>query len=253
MNRIVFAAAALILPAAAGAQTAPAPAASPTAGAAPKVGATVYDTSGGVVGTVASMDGGNAVIDTGTIKAAVPTTSLGKGTRGPVIAMTKAQLEAAAGAQRAQSTAAFQAQLQPGSTVYGTGGATLGTIKSVSGDNVVLTTPSGEAAVPATGFGPGPKGVTLGMTAEQLKAALGGAGAPGGTAASTTTTTSTTTQDTATGTSMTTGQSTTAATPDTTTMPAANPTPTATPTPEATPTATTTTTTKKTRRTTRPQ
>lgn len=149
----------------------PAPAASATVA----TGATVYDTSGGVVGTVASTDGTNAVIDTGTVKAAIPLASLGKGDKGPVLAMTKAQLDAAAGQQQAAASADFKSKLVPGATVYGTGGAQLGTIKSVDASGITLTTTNGEAKLPASGFGPGPQGVTIGMTAEQLSAAMSAA------------------------------------------------------------------------------
>jgi preprotein translocase subunit YajC len=152
--------------------TAPAAGAAPTAGAAVTTGATVYDTSGGVVGTVESTDGTNAVVNTGTVKAAIPLTSLGKGAQGPVLAMTKAQLEAAAGQQQAQASAEFKSKLVPGATVYGTGGAQLGTIKSVGASGVTLTTADGDAVLPVTGFGPGPQGILLGMTADQLKAAM---------------------------------------------------------------------------------
>ena len=83
------------------------------------------------------------------------------------------QLEAAAGQQQAQASADFKAKLVPGATVYGTGGAQLGTIKSVDASGVTLTTTDGDAVLPTTGFGPGPQGITLGMTAAQLKAAMG--------------------------------------------------------------------------------
>lgn len=183
-------AAAALTPGIAAAQTAPAtaPAAGATASTTPSVttGATVYDTSGGVVGTVASTDGTNAVIDTGTNKAAVPLTSLGKGANGPVLAMTKAQLDAAAGAQKQQASAAFRAQLVTGASVYGTGGAKLGTIKAIDATNVTLTTDNGDAKLPITGFGPGPQGVTIGLTAAQLAAAMNGA-APAATADTTAT------------------------------------------------------------------
>lgn len=176
----VFALASTIaIPAIASAQTAAPPA---QASAAVTTGATVYDTSGGVVGTVDSTDGTNAVVNTGTVKAAIPLTSLGKGDKGPVLAMTKAQLEAAAGQQQAQAAAEFKAKLAPGAAVYGTGGAQLGTIKSVDASFVTVTTTSGDAKLPIAGFGPGPQGVTLGMTAEQLKAAMGGAAATAPTA-----------------------------------------------------------------------
>lgn len=170
-------AAAALTPSVAFAQTAPATA---PAGGAPAsatatvaTGATVYDTSGGVVGTIASTDGTNAVIDTGTNKAAVPLTSLGKGAQGPVLAMTKAQLDAAAGAQQQQASAAFRSQLVTGASVYGTGGTKLGTIKAVDASMVTLTTDKGDAKLPVAGFGPGPQGVTIGMTAAQLSTAMG--------------------------------------------------------------------------------
>ncbi|WP_022686494.1 hypothetical protein [Sphingomonas phyllosphaerae] len=175
----VFAlASAALVPGAALAQApAQAPTTAPAAGAdttaaAVTTGATVYDTSGGVVGTVESTDGTNAVVNTGTVKAAIPLTSLGKGAQGPVLAMTKAQLEAAAGQQQAQASAEFKSKLVPGATVYGTGGTQLGTIKSVDATGVTLTTADGDAVLPVTGFGPGPQGILLGMTADQLKAAM---------------------------------------------------------------------------------
>lgn len=175
----VFAlASAALVPGAALAQApAQAPTTAPAAGAdttaaAVTTGATVYDTSGGVVGTVESTDGTNAVVNTGTVKAAIPLTSLGKGAQGPVLAMTKAQLEAAAGQQQAQASAEFKSKLVPGATVYGTGGTQLGTIKSVDASGVTLTTADGDAVLPVTGFGPGPQGILLGMTADQLKAAM---------------------------------------------------------------------------------
>jgi preprotein translocase subunit YajC len=176
-----FASAALVPGAALAQAPAQAPATAPAAGAAVTTGATVYDTSGGVVGTVESTDGTNAVVNTGTVKAAIPLTSLGKGAQGPVLAMTKAQLEAAAGQQQAQASADFKAKLVPGATVYGTGGTQLGTIKSVDASGVTLTTADGDAVLPVTGFGPGPQGILLGMTAEQLKAAMTAA-APAATA-----------------------------------------------------------------------
>ena len=169
---ILALAATAAMPAAAFAQAAaPAPAATPNIAA----GATVYDTAGGVVGTIASTDGTNAVIDTGTVKAAIPVTSLGAGTKGPVLAMTKAQLDAAAGQQQAQASAEFKSKLVAGATVYGAGGASLGTIKSVDASGVTVTTTDGDAKLPTSGFGPGPQGVTIGMTAAQLKEAMSAA------------------------------------------------------------------------------
>jgi len=74
---------------------APAPAAPAAQAAAAKAGDTVYDTAGEVVGTVESINGQTAVISTGTNKATVPLSALASGSKGPMIGMTKAQLDAA--------------------------------------------------------------------------------------------------------------------------------------------------------------
>jgi hypothetical protein len=61
-----------------------------------KSGASVYDQKGGVVGKIVSSTAKTAVIDTGTTKASVPISSLGKSDKGLVIGMTKAEIDAAA-------------------------------------------------------------------------------------------------------------------------------------------------------------
>lgn len=157
------------------AQTAPVPAATASTGAAVKTGATVYDASGAVVGTIDSTDGTNAVVNTGTVKAAIALSSFGKGAKGPVLGLTKAQLEAQVGAQSAQADAAFKSKLVSGAAVYGTAGTQVGTIKSVAADTITITTRNGDAVLPIAGFGPGPNGVTIGLSADQLAAQMGGA------------------------------------------------------------------------------
>ena len=61
-----------------------------------KAGDSVYDQKGAVVGKIVSAKGKTAVIDTGTTKASVPISSLGKSDKGLVIGMTKSEIEAAA-------------------------------------------------------------------------------------------------------------------------------------------------------------
>src|SRR4051812_29577774 len=81
---------------------APAPAAAPGAAAqtAPAatpnvtVGAAVSDATGGSVGTIESVSGGNAVLSTGTAKASIPVSSFAQGPNGLVVGITKAELEA---------------------------------------------------------------------------------------------------------------------------------------------------------------
>jgi hypothetical protein len=61
-----------------------------------KPGTSVYDSKGNVVGKIASVSSKGAVIDTGSVKATIPTSSFAKGEKGLVFGMTKAELEAAA-------------------------------------------------------------------------------------------------------------------------------------------------------------
>jgi hypothetical protein len=63
-----------------------------------KAGDAVHDTTGGSVGTIESVAANGAVISTGKSRIQVPLASLGKNDKGLVIAMSKAELDAAAAA-----------------------------------------------------------------------------------------------------------------------------------------------------------
>lgn len=163
------------LPAAAlTAQTPPAANAAAAPTAAPSVGATVTGKDNQPAGTIAQVTAEAVVIDTGTNKVPVPVASIGAGAKGPIIAMTKAELDTA----YAQAAQAQQANLQltPGKTVQGVNGASLGTIKAADAEFVTVTTAKGDVKLPKGGFGPGPEGtVRVNATAEQLDAAVAGA------------------------------------------------------------------------------
>jgi len=62
-------------------------------------GVQVRDQTGGVVGTIETADATGAVVSTGTVRARLPIASFGRNAQGLVIAMTKAELEAAVAAQ----------------------------------------------------------------------------------------------------------------------------------------------------------
>lgn len=158
------------------AQTTPAAPAGTAAPASTGVtaGATVYDAQGAVVGTIAAINGTNAVVDTGTVKAALAISSFGTSPKGPTLGLTKAHLEAAA-AQAGPGSAEFKAKLVPGAIVYGAGGTQVGTIKDADAQFVTVTTAKGDARLPITGFAPGTNGITIGLTAEQLAAAISNA------------------------------------------------------------------------------
>ncbi len=198
MNRFALAMlAAVSMPAAALAQTTPAPtpAPAPSAAATPAAGApaaatpsaakptpapgkptltagtNVLGSDGVSVGTIESNDGTNSVLNTGTVKVTLANTSFGNSTTGPTLAMTKVQLDAAAGAKVAESSAAMKSKLVAGAQVFGSGGNMVGTIKSADDQYVTLTTPKADVRIPISGFGSNEKGVMLNMTDAQLDAA----------------------------------------------------------------------------------
>ena len=152
--------------------TAPAPAAPATAAAQVKAGATVYDTSGGQIGTIDQVNGGVVIVNTGTNKVGVPIASFGPGPNGPRLSSTKAELDAAAVQGAAQAKAQLQALLVAGTPVKGTGGTVLGTVKSANDQAVTVTTADGDVQLPASGFAAGPDGLVVGITAADLKAAV---------------------------------------------------------------------------------
>lgn len=155
----------------------PAPAgsapAAATPSAAPKVtpGTTVYDTKGGTVGTIDSADGQYAVVATPSNKVKLPLSSFAAGEKGPMIAMTQAELDAAA------AGATKQLSLNVGDTVKTAQGAEVGKIEAVEGEFVTVATTKTKAKLPKTAFAMGDSGPVIGMTAEQLDAAAGAAGA----------------------------------------------------------------------------
>lgn len=167
----------MLMPAAAVAQQAPAAGTTAQAGASatattPTVGATIYDSAGVSLGTVASVTPQAIVLNTGTAQVPVPPASIGKTDKGFAMAMTKAQLDAAIASSQAQAQAAVKAKLVPGTAVTGLGGAALGTIKSADAEFVTLNTAKGEVKLPINGFSADASGkVIVGITAAQLAAA----------------------------------------------------------------------------------
>lgn len=172
-----------LAPAAAHAQQAAPAAAPPGAPAAttatPTVGASVYDSAGVEIGKIESVAAGSAVVANATGKFSLPVTSLGQGPKGLAIAMTKADLDAAAQQAQAASAGALTSKLVAGTPVGSVDAtSTLGTIKSADAQFVTLTTTKGDVKLPVAGFAAGPSGnVILGMTAAQFNAAVGGAAA----------------------------------------------------------------------------
>ena len=164
---LALAGSALAVPAFAQAtQPAPAAATAPATGAASvTAGAAVVDTTGAAVGTIESVSGDNAILSTGTVKAAVPVSSFAKGANGLVIGITKADLESKVQA------ATKPTEITAGMAVSGPGGAAVGKVDSVNGDMITVATAKSKAQLPKTAFAQGPNGLVIGMTADQIDAA----------------------------------------------------------------------------------
>lgn len=69
---------------------------SPAGTASVKVGDTVSDPAGSPVGTIETVEDGNAVLSTGTIKVRIPVSAISQGPKGATIPLTKAEVEAKA-------------------------------------------------------------------------------------------------------------------------------------------------------------
>ncbi len=148
---------------------APAPAAAPAAIA---QGATVYDQSGAVVGTVTALDGQFATLSTARSKVKLPLSSFGTSDKGPLLGMTAAQVDAAASAAApAAPPAAAPPKLVAGVAVNDTTGRPVGRIETVDGQFATLATARSKVRLPLTAFAGGDNAPVIAMTAEQLDAA----------------------------------------------------------------------------------
>ena len=149
------------------------PATAQTASPAVKVvvGAAVSDTSGNPVGTIEQVQGDLAVLSTGTHKVSLPISSFGAGEKGPVLAMTRAEVDAAAAGAAAASQAELTASITKGAQVNDTAGAKVGTIEAVEGEFATIATAKSKVRLPLSAFAKGASGPVIAMTAAELDAA----------------------------------------------------------------------------------
>ncbi|MCB2050337.1 MAG: hypothetical protein KDE63_02800 [Novosphingobium sp.] len=140
------------------------------------VGATVYGPNGGEVGTIESVAGGNAVVNTGTNTAALPGASFTAGEKGLTIGFTKEQLDAAIEAANQQAADALNAALVAGAALRSQDGVELGTVSAVEGDNVTVELESGPATFTRDQFATDANGLIVRLTADQIAQSLAAAG-----------------------------------------------------------------------------
>jgi hypothetical protein len=139
----------------------------------------VVDTSGAPVGTVTAIQGDNIQLKTDKHEALLPKSGFTLSNGKLLFGMTQAQLDS----KIEEASAASAKAIAAGATVKGSAGSDVGKIDSVAGGNVTITLASGKKLqVPASGLRGNSDGtVTIGYTAEQLDALVGGnAAAPKG-------------------------------------------------------------------------
>jgi hypothetical protein len=81
-----------------------------------RAGAQVHDPHGALVGTIESPDASGAIVNTGTARGRLALSSFGRNSQGLVIAMTKAQLEAAIAAAAPSAATTPSATSTPGAS-----------------------------------------------------------------------------------------------------------------------------------------
>jgi preprotein translocase subunit YajC len=137
------------------------------------VGTTVYDPQGGEVGSIEKIIGGNVVVFTGKNRATLGSASFAKGPNGPVIGMTREQLDAAIEQAAAKADAAMAVALVPGAEVRSNDGVLVGSVKEIDGDNVVVDlTEEGAITLKKEHLTVDANGLKLFMSAQQFQAAV---------------------------------------------------------------------------------
>ena len=135
--------------------------------AAQSVGMQVVDTSGGVVGTVTSLNGQTVTVKTDKHEVAMPRASFTLDKGKLLFAMTQAQLNA----EIEKTQAAAAAAIVPGTTVKGSAGTVVGTIDAVDTETITVKLQSGSLLrVPRSGIAAGNGEVTVGLTAAEIQA-----------------------------------------------------------------------------------
>ncbi|WP_372732702.1 hypothetical protein [Novosphingobium sp.] len=154
-----------------------APAAEATAQVA--VGATVYDSTGAEVGKVKSVAAPNFVIDTGKNTATLALSALGTSPKGPVLGLTREQLDTAAEKAAADAAAALASAIAVDAPVHASDGTTvIGKIAEVAEADFVLDTGSTKVKMPKTSVANGTNGLFIGLTAQAFAEATKSASPP---------------------------------------------------------------------------
>ena len=133
------------------------------------VGKTVFDPTGKPVGQVSGEREGLLFIKTDRHETSLPLSSFTYQQKKLYIAFTQAELNA----EVDKTMALINGSLTPGAAVKGSGGNVIGKIHSIDAQYVAITLDSGQIIrIPRSSIAGTAKGAVIGMTKEQLEAAL---------------------------------------------------------------------------------
>lgn len=140
------------------------------------VGATVYGSDAGEIGKILEVGPDYVIVDTGAHQATLPTSSLGKGAKGPLVGLTKAELDAFVEKATAEADAKLATALVAGNAIHSSDGLEIGKVREVDADgNVVIDREAGAISLPKSQFTVDANGgPALLFTKAQLDAAIGG-------------------------------------------------------------------------------
>ncbi len=149
--------AALLLPAAASAQTL-------------SVGKPVTDPDGGAVGTITAIEGDNVVLRTDRHEVRLPASSFAVTEEAALIGMTQDQLNSQVDQMLAQAQQAFAV----GATVRDREGATVGQVQELDEETLTIQFGEQQIRLPRAAVAAGPEGLVIGATVAELQAQVGG-------------------------------------------------------------------------------
>ena len=151
--------------------------ASPAAAETLRAGAVVTDPQGGQVGTITAVDSQYVTLQTDRHTTRLPVSSFTATDNAVLFALTRDQLNA----QLDQALAQAQAAIQVGAVVHGRDGGVIGPVEAVDEQNVTVRFGEQPVRFARSSLAPGPNGLIVGLTVEQLRAQVAASGAGGAT------------------------------------------------------------------------
>jgi hypothetical protein len=138
-------------------------------------GMQVVDPTGGAVGVITGVKGGNVVLKTDKHEVQLPVSSFTAHEGKLLFGMTAAELNA----ETEAALAAAEAAIAVGAQVLGSEGAAVGQIEALDEEYVTIKLSAGSSVrIPRSGIRGGPNGAVIGLSASELAELAGQAAAP---------------------------------------------------------------------------